>query len=161
MLTQTEQIKHVFFICTSRDKTHYLQIEIVQNKLQDFYCKNRIKKKVCAEIRSWRMSHQWNYNYLCFIYWYIWYCYQYWMENLFYFNFFKSSYLPDLVMTISVPFLWNCSHSSLCSNVTFGSSFTLSSSGGGGGPGGPSGPPRGWNPGNGIPAANRGGNRPW
>ncbi len=36
----------------------------------------------------------------------------------------KSPYLPDLVMTISVPYLWNCSQSSLCSSVTFGSSWT-------------------------------------
>ena len=40
--------------------------------------------------------------------------------------------LPDLVITISVPCLWNSDHSSLCSRFTLGSSLTFSSSGGGG-----------------------------
>lgn len=37
------------------------------------------------------------------------------------------TYLPDLVITISVPLLWNCSQSSLASRCTFGSSSTSSS----------------------------------
>ena len=41
----------------------------------------------------------------------------------------KISYLPDLVITISVPSLWNLSHRSFWSKVTLGSSLTLSSSG--------------------------------
>ena len=41
----------------------------------------------------------------------------------------SQTYLPLLVMTISVPSLWNFSHSSLPSSVTFGSSTTPSSSG--------------------------------
>ena len=62
-----------------------------------------------------------------------------------------DTHRPDLVITISVPFLWNSVQSSLCSSVTLGSSFTLSSSGGGGlnpGPG-PNGKPgkRGKRPG--------------
>lgn len=36
-------------------------------------------------------------------------------------------YLPDLVITISVPRLWNCSQSSLASRWTLGSSSTSSS----------------------------------
>ena len=40
-----------------------------------------------------------------------------------------QSYLPDFVMTISVPSLWNFSHRSFPSRVTFGSSTTPSSSG--------------------------------
>lgn len=39
------------------------------------------------------------------------------------------SYLPDLVITISVPRPWNLSHSSFWSRVTLGSSLTDSSSG--------------------------------
>jgi hypothetical protein len=39
-------------------------------------------------------------------------------------------YLPDLVMTISVPSPWNFSQSSLDSRLTLGSSVTPSSSGG-------------------------------
>ena len=46
-----------------------------------------------------------------------------------FFQYLSVTNLPVLVMTISVPLLWNCSHSSLCSRVTFGSSCTLSSSG--------------------------------
>ena len=42
------------------------------------------------------------------------------------------THLPVLVMTISVPILWNWSQSSLASRFTLGSSWTLSSSGGGG-----------------------------
>ena len=38
------------------------------------------------------------------------------------------AYLPDLVITISVPYVWNCVHKSLASKVTFGSSVTPSSS---------------------------------
>lgn len=38
-----------------------------------------------------------------------------------------QTYLPDLVITISVPLLWNCSQSSLASRCTFGSSSTSSS----------------------------------
>ena len=41
----------------------------------------------------------------------------------------KNIYLPDLVITISVPSLWNLSHKSFWSRVTLGSSLTLSSSG--------------------------------
>ena len=41
----------------------------------------------------------------------------------------EISYLPDLVITISVPSLWNLSHRSFWSSVTLGSSLTLSSSG--------------------------------
>jgi len=53
----------------------------------------------------------------------------------------ESTYRPLLVMTISVPSLWNFSHKSLLSSVTLGSSTTPSSSGGscgakGGGGGG-------------------------
>ena len=44
----------------------------------------------------------------------------------------KLTDLPDLVITISVPCLWNSDHSSLCSRFTLGSSLTFSSSGGGG-----------------------------
>ena len=44
----------------------------------------------------------------------------------------RHTHRPDLVITISVPFLWNSVQSSLCSSVTLGSSLTLSSSGGGG-----------------------------
>lgn len=36
------------------------------------------------------------------------------------------SYLPDFVMTISVPLLWNCTHSSLASRWTTGSSSGVS-----------------------------------
>ena len=43
-----------------------------------------------------------------------------------------DTHRPDLVITISVPCLWNSVQSSLCSSVTLGSSLTLSSSGGGG-----------------------------
>ena len=57
------------------------------------------------------------------------------------------SYLPVLVMTISVPYLWNCSQSSLASSVTLGSSWTLSSSGGGGRGGNPPNGSRGKRPG--------------
>lgn len=42
---------------------------------------------------------------------------------------FTRTHRPLLVITISVPSLWNFSHSSLPSSVTFGSSTTPSSSG--------------------------------
>ena len=40
-----------------------------------------------------------------------------------------GSYLPDFVITISVPKLWNCSQRSLQSSSTLGSSWTWSSGG--------------------------------
>ena len=44
----------------------------------------------------------------------------------------RKTNLPDLVITISVPCLWNSDQSSLCSRFTLGSSLTFCSSAGGG-----------------------------